>query len=90
MLKGMISSCFQKRNQILLDFFKKILWHIREKVSKTEHMRKQGEREGDGEADTPLSREPYSGAPSQDPGIMTWAEGRRVPDGATQVPLDSP
>ena len=28
----------------------------------------------------------WSGAPSQDPGIMTWAEGRHLTDWATQEP----
>ena len=30
---------------------------------------------------------PQCGAPSQDPGIMTWAEGRCLIDWATQAPL---
>ena len=45
-----------------------------------------GGAEGKGEADSPLSWEPNAGAPSQDPGIMTWAEGRCLTDWATQVP----
>ena len=34
-----------------------------------------GGAEGKGEADSPLSRDPNVGLHSQDPGIMTWAEG---------------
>ena len=45
---------------------------------------KQEERESKGEnsSDSPLSR-----ALSQDPGIMAWADGRRLTDWANQVPL---
>jgi len=35
-----------------------------------------GEAEAEGEADSPLSKEPRVGGPCQDPGIMTQAEGR--------------
>ena len=48
-------------------------------------MHTQGE--GVGEADSSLSGEPWFGAQSQDPGIMTWARGRRLHSQATQVPL---
>ena len=45
------------------------------------------EAEAEGEADSLLSREPKCKAPSQDPRIMTWAEGRRFTNWATQVSL---
>ena len=40
----------------------------------------------EGEADTAERWAPY-GARSQDPGIMTWAKGRRLTDSAPQAPL---
>ena len=72
--------------------FKKIIYSFeKEGESKTQ----AGEEEG--EADSPLSREPDAqpepdvgpdpGTQSQDPGIMTWAQGRCLTDWATQVPL---
>ena len=54
------------------------------------HMHEWG-AEGEGEADSPLSREPewdmIQG--SKDPKIMIWAEGRHLTHWATQVPLIS-
>ena len=41
----------------------------------------------EGEANSPLSREPNAGAGSQDPKIMTWADGRCLTDWATQAQL---
>ena len=52
--------------------------HEREKACK-----QQGVAKEEGEADSPLSKEPPWGAQSQDPGIMSWAEGRW----ATQVSM---
>ena len=46
-----------------------------------------GARERGGEADSPISREPNTGLGSQDPGIMTWAEGRHLTNWATQVSM---
>ena len=37
-------------------------------------------KEREGEADSPLLREPPCGTWSQDPGIMTWAAGRHLTD----------
>ena len=57
--------------------------YLREKrVSEKEH--EQGERQR--EKPTPSEQGAWRGAPSQDPGIMTWAEGRCLTDWATQVP----
>ena len=54
-------------------FFFEIFMYLRE--SKSEH--KQGQ--GEGEAGSPLSRESVQhGAPTQDPDIMTRAQGRRL------------
>ena len=65
-------------------FFLKILFiYLRERVS----AQAGEEAEGEGEVDSLLSREPDVGAWSQDPGIMTWAEGRCLTDWATQAPL---
>ena len=51
-----------------------------------ESMSKEGGVEGEGEAGSPLSREPdapCSVTQSQDSGIMTWAEDRCFTDWAT-------
>ena len=45
-----------------------------------------GGAEGEGQADTPLSRELDGGAPSQDSGNMTWDEGRCLTNYVTQAP----
>ena len=54
---------------------------------------RQGDRAGAGweaEANSLLSREPNVGLWSQDPEIMTWAEGRCLNNWATRVPLKMP
>ena len=70
--------------QVDFFFFKFYFW---EKVREKEH--EWGERsEGQGEADSSLSTEPHGcKTRSQDPGIMTWAEGRCLTNWATQAPL---
>ena len=49
--------------------------YLLERENKREHelgkRHMQGEEDGEGETDSPLSREPLAGAQSQDPGIMT-------------------
>ena len=42
----------------------------------------------EGETDSPLSREPNADW-SQDPGTLTWAEGRPFTTWATQVPKNA-
>ena len=50
---------------------------------------KRGERsEGERQADPLRSREPDAGLPSQDPRIMTWAEGKHLTDWAIQAPRE--
>ena len=46
-----------------------------------------GGAEGEGEAGSPAEQGARHGAQSQDPGIMTWAEGRCLTDWATQARL---
>ena len=48
----------------------------------------RGSGRGRGRAGSSLPTEQgaWCGAPSQDPGIMTWAKGRRLTDWATQAP----
>ena len=41
-----------------------------------EHKQGELQAEREGEVGSPPSRERQVGAPSQDPGIMTWVEGR--------------
>ena len=43
--------------------------------------------EGEGEADFPAEQGAQCGTQSQDPGIMTWAKGRRLIHWATQALL---
>ena len=64
-------------------FFLKILFIFWERRSEREH---EWRGEGEGEAGSPLSRV-RCGAPSQDPGAMTWAEGIHLTNRATQVSL---
>ena len=65
-------------------FLKKILFtYEREREREREH--KQGEEQR--ERRLPREQGAQSGAPSQNPGIMTWAEGRHLTQWATQVPL---
>jgi len=40
----------------------------------------RGGAEGEGEADSPAEQEAQLWAQFQDPGIMTWAEGRSLTD----------
>ena len=64
---------------------KKDFIYLREKEQKQEE-----DRGREREADSLLSREPDAGLDptwSQDPEIMTWAEGRHFTDWATQAPL---
>ena len=51
-----------------------------------ERERAQAVAGAEGEAGSPLSREPDVGAASQGPEFMTWAEGRHLTDSATQAP----
>ena len=68
-----------------IPFLKKIFFpYIRER----ERVHKwRGAAEREGEADSLAEQETWCGAQSQDCGIMTWAEGRRLTHWATQVPL---
>ena len=53
-------------------------------------MHKTGrEAEGGGEVDSPTEQGAWGRALSQDPGIMTQAEGTRLTNWATQAPLGS-
>ena len=55
-------------------------------IWESERAQAGGAAEGEEEAGSLLSREAQRGIRSQDPGIMTWAEGRRLTNWATQAP----
>ena len=60
-------------------FFLKIYLFIWQREG--EHKQGEQQAEGEGEADSPLSKEPHVGL--NPTGIMTWAEGRCLTDWAT-------
>ena len=61
------------------------IWE-RETVSKREKEQREWQAEGEGEADSPLSREPSAEAWFQGPKIMTWVESKCLTDWATRLP----
>ena len=63
---------------IVIFFLKIIFIYLREKDR--EHKQGEGQRE--------KQASHWAGPGSQDPGTMTWAEGRCLADWATQVPHD--
>ena len=74
----------------MLIFLKKdfylFIWQRERERSESEH--KQTEWQAGGEAGSLPSKEPDVGTRSQDAGIMTWAEGSRSTNWATQASLN--
>ena len=69
-------------------FFLKILSiYLKERESMHKHGMGEGERQREKEKQTPHWAESLTQVPSQDPEIMTWAEGRCLTNWATQMPL---
>ena len=66
-------------------FFKDFIYLFESQWAQREHELGEGEEE----ADSPPKQLPQCRALSQDPGIRTWAEGRRLTDWAIQVPLST-
>ena len=64
----------------VVGFFKVLFIFLRERESKHEHRGRRRSR-------LPAEQGTWCRAWSQDSEIMTWAEGRRLPDWATQEPL---
>ena len=89
----MVNICYLVyRDEVFLQvffFFSFLRFYLFERVNA--HEREHEWRRGaEGEADSPLSREPDSGASSQDPGIMTWAKSRCLTHWATKAPPAGP
>jgi len=66
---------------LLAVFFKILCIYLRERVHA--HAHERGGREGQKERDKQTPRWVWTW--SQDPEVMTWAEGRRLTDWATQA-----
>lgn len=84
----LVTKTYKYLHPCLFFFFLNKDIYLFERVSK--RALKQWQREWEQQT-FPLSREPgVSKVQSQDPGIMTWVEGRCPTDWATQAPLFSP
>ena len=75
-LRLLISGCFS------------FLFFLRFYLTQRASEHKGGRIRRRGRSKLPAEQGAYCGAPSQDPGIMTWAEGRHLTDWATQAPLE--